>query len=309
MTKFMRKLPPLNALKAFEASARLSSVTAAAEELGVSHSAVSQQISQLEAYFGQQLFARPGRRVEPTPAALALLEDVRSALDRLAIASEQLTRRGSNRILTINATVSFTQRWLIQRIVTFQDRCPNIEVRVSASASDGIGHLDIPFDFIVRREPMERPGYQCRKLADDSVTPLISPSLLAKYPQLARPEGLISLKLLHMSSRPDAWKRWLTAHGVPVQDTLDGPFFDHFFLSLEAASWGMGAALAPLTLVRDDLAAGRLVAPFADQTLDGPGFHLLYRTEIETDRSGQKFLQWLTAKPKNVSTQHALCEI
>src|SRR5262245_35218168 len=95
----MRRLPPLNALRAFEATARLSSVTAAAKELNVSHSAISQQVRLLEDYFGQRLFTRPGRRVEPTPAALAFLEDVRAALDGLAVAAEHLTRRGGRRIL------------------------------------------------------------------------------------------------------------------------------------------------------------------------------------------------------------------
>ena len=118
----MRRLPPLNAVKAFEAAARLSSVTAAAEELRVSHSAVSQQIKQLEDWFGQKLFSRPGRRIEPTAAALSYLEDVRAALDRIALASEQLANRGSRRVLTINCTPSFALRWLIPRTARLSDR-------------------------------------------------------------------------------------------------------------------------------------------------------------------------------------------
>ena len=293
----MRRLPPLNALRAFEAAARLSSVTAAAEELGVSHSAISQQVALLEDYFGQKLFARPGRRVEPTPAALALLEDVRIALDRLAIASEQLTRRGAQAILSISATASFAQRWLIPRIVAFQKAHPNIELRVATSLSDAISHLDAPFDFIIRREPMERSGHSCRRLAEDRMTPLLAPALALEH-GLSEPADLLRLKLLHMRSRPDAWKRWFSAHDVALQDTLDGPYFDHFFLSLEAAVHGLGVALAPLALVENDISAGRLVAPLADRTLDGPGFHILYRTELEHDRNGQKVLAWLTQKPQ-----------
>ena len=288
----MRRLPPLNALKAFEAAARLSSVTAAANELGVSHSAVSQQLTLLEDYFGQKLFLRPGRRVEPTPVALALLEDVRIALDRLAVASEQLTRRGGQCIFSISATASFAQRWLMPRIVAFQCGHANIELRVATSLSDGVSHLDAPFDFIIRREPMERAGYICRLLVQDQVTALLS-SECNQRRVLEHPQEVLSLKLLHMRSRPEAWKRWLTAQGVEVQDTLDGPYFDHFFLSLEAAIHGLGVALAPLALVEGDLAAGRLFAPFLQRTLDGPGFHLLYRAELEGDRHGQRVLEWL----------------
>ena len=288
----MRRLPPLSALKAFEATARLSSVTAAAEELGVTHSAVSQQIGLLEDYFGQKLFVRPGRRIEPAPAALALLEDVRLALDRIAIASEHLARRGMHRIFSISATTSFALRWLIPRIAAFQKEQSSIELRLVTSVSDGIGHMDEAFDFIIRREPMQRSEYACRRLVEDSMTPLMSPDLFARH-RFTSASDLTAAPLIHMRSRPDAWKRWLVAQGADVQDTLEGPFFDHFFLTLEAALQGMGIALAPRALVERDIDAGRLVAPFPDLTLDGPGFHVLYRAELEADRHAQKVLDWL----------------
>lgn len=291
----MRRLPPLNALRAFEATARLSSVTAAAAELGVSHSAISQQVKLLEDYFGQKLFTRPGRRVEPTPAAVAFLEDIRSSFDRIAVASEQLTRRGGRRILTISATPSVAVRWLIPKTAEFQLAYPAVEIRVTTSSSDGISHLDGPYDFIIRRDVMTRRGHTCRRLIDDESTPVMHPQLMQKR-QIKQPADLLKLPLLHMRSRPDYWKMWFDQQGVTTLDTIDGPFFDHFFLSLQAAINGLGAAMAPHALVGEDLAEGRLVAPFPELTLKGPGFHILYRDSMATDRGGRRLLAWLEAE-------------
>jgi LysR family transcriptional regulator, glycine cleavage system transcriptional activator len=288
----MRRLPPLNALRAFEATARLASVTAAAEELGVSHSAVSQQIGQLERHFGQKLFDRPGRRVEPTPAAMALLEDVRAAFDRIALASEQLTRRGVKRILTINAPPSFTSQWIIPRIAAFQQAHPNFELRVTTSSAGSIGQLDKPYDLIVRREIMARPGYVCRPLLSDEATPVLHPRLAERLGS-RRPADLTELGLLHARSWPDAWRRWFAEHGGASVETLDGPFFDNTSMALQAALSALGVALAPLAFVQAELGEGRLVAPFPDCLVEGPGFHMLYRESAPNERGTRELLNWL----------------
>lgn len=288
----MRRLPPLTALRAFEATARLASVTAAAAELGVSHSAVSQQISQLENYFGQKLFDRPGRRLEITPAAAALLEDVRDAFDRIAAASEQLTRRGVQRIVTINATPSFAMHWIIPRIAAFQQEHPNLELRVTTSAASGINHLDKPYDLVIRREVMARQGYVCRPLVSDKATPLIHPRL-AKRIDRRQPGSLAELGLLHTRSWPDAWRRWLVEHSGSRVQTLDGPFFDNTSLAVQAALNELGAALAPIAFVQDELAEGRLVAPFADCFVSGPGFHVLHSETAQRERGTRELLRWL----------------
>lgn len=290
----MRRLPPLRALKVFEAVARHSSVTAAAEELCVSHGAVSQQIKILEEYFGRPLFRRSGRGIEPTLEASAYLADVRACLDRLAIASEQLARRRPGRILKINATPSFAMRWLIPQTSSFQLANPSIELRLSTSPTDEIDQLGEPFDFIIRRDVMRRSDHSCGKIADDVSTALVSPMLLEKH-SINAPRDLLAVPLLHLKSRPDAWKRWFGASGVVIGETVAGPYFDHFFLSLQAAINGLGAAVGPFALIQDDLASGRLVAPFPERTLVGPGFHVLYRTAMK-DRAGRLFLDWLLAQ-------------
>jgi LysR family transcriptional regulator, glycine cleavage system transcriptional activator len=291
----MRRLPPLRALRAFEASARLASVTAAAAELGVSHSAVSQQIRQLEDYFGLTLFRRSGRGIEPTPQAALYLRDVAAGLDRIAIASEQLSQRGHGRVLRVNATPSFAMRWLIPQTSAFQLDNPAIDLRISVSTSDGIEHLTEPADFIIRRDVMARGDHVCRRFLDDVSTAVVSPALAGQQ-RLDDPRSLLKLPLLHLRSRPDAWRRWFQGSGVVMPDTIAGPFFDHFFLSLQAAISGLGAAIGPYALIADDLAAGRLVTPFADRTVVGPGFHVLYRAAAVKERAGRMFLDWLLAR-------------
>lgn len=288
----MRRLPSLTALRSFEAAARLSSITAAADELQVSHSAISQSIRQLEGYFGQKLFARSGRGIEPTPAALAYLDDVRAAFDRLAVASDQLARRGVQRQLSINATPSFAMRWLIPQTAAFQLEHPTIELRITTSTSDGIAHLKERYDLIIRRDVMTRPDHVCKRLLDDVSTPVLAPALFDKRP-LRKPQDLLELPLLHLRSRPDAWTRWFKQQGVARPSTLAGSYFDHFFLSLQAASNGLGVAIGSYVLMEDDLKSGRLIAPFPDQPLVGPGFHVLYRQSLAEDQAGRSFLAWL----------------
>jgi LysR family glycine cleavage system transcriptional activator len=291
----VRRMPPLNALKAFEAAARLSGITAAAEEMNVTHSAVSQQIRVLEDYFGRKLFTREGRSILPTREAVAFLEDIRASFDRIAIASEQLARKGNGRVLTINATPSFAMRWLIPQTSSFQLEHPSIELRIATSTSDGIDQLGEPYDFIIRREAMKRPEHECRRIVDDISTVLVAPALMTKHP-LPTPRALLDLPLLHLKSRPHAWRHWFAAHKIETGEIVAGTWFDHFFLSLQAAINGLGAAIGPYALVEDDLANNRLVAPFPDLTLVGSGFHVLYRTATAKDRAARLFLDWLMAK-------------
>lgn len=289
----MRKLPPLHALRAFEAAARHASVTAAASELNVSHSAISQQLKQLEQYFGQKMFMRSGRSVVPTPAAEAFLIDVKEAFDRIATGAEQFSLKSSEVNITINTTPSFALRWLIPATSRFQQDHLTVKLLVSTSTSDAIDNLYEPHDFIVRRSSMEKPGYTCINLLSDAMTPLIAPMLTTRIPRSV--EDLKQHTFLHMKSRPDAWKRWLTKFSTLQSEVVPGPYFDHFFLSLQAAISGFGVALGPLCLVEDDLKEGRLIAPFSDQLLEGPGFHLLYRQDALLNRHKRAFLEDLLA--------------
>ena len=288
----MRRLPPLKALRAFEAAARSESLTVAADELSVSHSAVSQQVKILEEYFRQKLFERIGRNLKLTPQARAYFDDVRASFDRIAVASELLIDQTVRNVIRVNATPSFAMRWLIPNLPTFQMRHPSIEVRVSTSPMDTIDQLNDTFDFIIRRDKMRRSGYLCERFLDDVSGPVISP-LLHKGAPVTSPGEIQSRTLLHLKSRPDAWARWFEVAGISVGETLQGPYFDHFFLSLQAAINGMGIALAPEALISDDLEQGRLTQLFAGLKVEGPGFHCLYRSSGSVDRHVKVMLDWL----------------
>jgi len=183
-------------------------------------------------------------------------------------------------------------RWLIPHTAAFQLDHPSIELRISTSDSDSIAQLKENPDLIVRREPMTRTDYVCRRLLDDVSTPVAAPSLLKRH-VLEKPADLLRLPLLHMRSRPDAWAKWFKMQGVRWPATLSGPYLDHFFLSLQAASSGLGVAIGPHVLMEEDLRSKRLVAPFCEHPLVGPGFHVLYRTQLVADRAGRTVLEWL----------------
>lgn len=296
-----RKLPPLTALKSFEAAARHESLTEAANELSISASAVSQQIKNLEAYIGKSLFTRKGRAVCLTPLAKAYFEDVRYSLDLLALASEKMKGNGNKKALKINTTPSFAMRWLIPKLPEFQQIHPNIEVNIVTSPVDTISSLENNFDIIVRRGPMAKTGYICELFLEDVMVAVTSPNSkdihLFSNPQNLRDKAT----LLHLKSRVDAWKNWFDIAGISMPNTPDGQIFDHFFLSLQAAINGMGVALAPRSLIQDDLEHDRLIQLCPDIELKGPGFHALYRTTAENKRSTIPFITWMFETARTIA--------
>ncbi len=298
----MRKLPPLKAIKTFEAAARHESLTLAAGELNVSVSAVSQQIRILEAYFQKHLFEKQGRSLKLTHPARAYLEDVRACLDRLALASEQMASPAHNAAIRVNTTPSFAMRWLIPNLPSFQAAHPKTEINIVTSALDTIDDLHDTFDVVIRRDHMERPGHECRKFLDDIMIAVASPKLSGIESLTCAKDLKKSGNLLHLNSRPDAWSRWFKHAKIATPQTLIGQYYDHFFLSLQAAINGLGIALAPHVLVSDDIAQGLLVQLCRDHTLEGPGFHCLFREKFLSDRNKAPFLKWLTDMTDELSS-------
>lgn len=298
------RLPPLKTLKVFEAAARTKNLSLAAAELHITHSAVSQQIKLLEQHFDQPLFVRGPRGVEPTTAALVFYEDVKSSLDRIALAAQQLAQTGQRRTLRVNATPSVAMRWLIPRLSSFQIENPRIEIRVTTSASDAIDDLKEPFDVIIRRAPMKRAGFECSRFLDDVSAPLASPRYLKLHP-IATPRDCLRASLLHLASRRNAWPRWLAAAGVLLKakpgGQLGGQVFEHFFLSLQAASTDLGIAIGSLALVDEDLSGNRLRQLFPEVVLRDPGFHMLYRSNHRSDAPLKVFIAWLNQQGTEAS--------
>ncbi len=265
-----RRLPPLNALRAFEAAARHLSFTKAAEELHVTPAAISHQVKALEDTVGAPLFRRLTRALLLTDAGQAALPGLSEGFDRLAEAAAHLSARDSEGLLTISVAPTFGAKWLVPRLERFRAAHPEIDVRIDANdrvidmAREGV-------DIGLRFGSGRYPGYRVDPLfAAERVRsfPVCSPKLLEGPPGLGTPDDLRHHTLLHLDwsqageAAPD-WRMWLLAAGVRDLDPTRGPRFSQTIMALQAAIAGQGVALAEEIIVADDLANGRLVRPFA----------------------------------------------
>jgi LysR family glycine cleavage system transcriptional activator len=292
-----RLLPPLNALRAFEAAGRLSSFKEAAAELHVTQGAVSQHVRQLEEWLRAPLFERHNRRVTLTPAARTYLAEIGPLFEQLAQATARYGFSDTvSRILSVNAPATFTLRWLVPRLAAFRAAHADTEVDVVTS-NEPIESLNTTFDVIIRGGPDTFYGYSMRPFLSEERIPVCSPALLQRLP-LETPDGLRQHTLLHTSSLPRLWPDWLASASIPALMPASALTFDHFYLTLQAAIDGIGVAMGPTALVADDLAAGRLVAPF-----DGPRLpsrsYCTYVTEAScADELVVRFRSWLESEGK-----------
>ena len=287
-----RTLPPLNALRAFEAAGRLGSFKEAAAELHVTHGAVSQHVRLLEEWFGASLFERHNRRVALTPAARAYLAEIGPLFEQL---SQATARYGFpetvSRILSVNAPATFTLRWLVPRLGKFRAEHPDVDVKVETS-NESVEGLEGIHDIIIRGGPDTFYGYSMRPFLSEERLPVCSPALLRRLP-LARPDDLRLHTLLHTSSLPRLWPDWLASAGIPAIRPPAALTFDHFYLTLQAAIDAIGIAMGPTALVSDDLAAGRLVAPFAGPRLPSRSYCTYVPDEKSADDLVLLFRSWL----------------
>lgn len=262
-----RRLPSLNALKAFEASARQESFTKAAGELCVTQGAVSQQVKALESELGVRLFRRERQRLIITDAGRAYLEVVRDAFDRLSMGTEHLLQRQNSGVLTVTTSPNFASKWLVHRLGRFSEAHPEIELRISAS----IHHVDFAredIDLAVRHGDGHWPGLSVARLCVEKLFPVCSPQLLRGRGALRSPRDLKHHTLLHATDTGD-WVKWLKRVGAGDIDVKRGTIFNQTSMAIDAAVDGQGIALARTALAAWDLLSGRLVRPFA-QVLEAP---------------------------------------
>jgi len=252
-----RRLPPLTALKAFEAAARHVSFTRAAAELCVTQGAVSHQVKMLESELGIKLFNRERQRLIITNAGLEYLSVVRDALDRIAMGTERLVQRQSSGVLTVSTSPDFAAKWLVHRLGRFAEAHPEINLRVSAT----MHHVDFAredIDIAVRHGDGHWPGLHVTRLCTEHLFVVCSPKLAS---DLRRPVDVLKLPLLHLDDRA-AWTAWLEAAGVAGTDAIHGPVLNRASMLIDAAVDGHGVALARTTLAAWDLINKRLVRPF-----------------------------------------------
>ena len=285
-------LPPLTALRAFEAAVRLGSLTAAAEELHVTHGAISRQLQALESALGQTLLVRSGRHLRPTPAGRHLQHSASLAFGQLRQVWAELQPRPATGPLVLGCPGSVLARWMIPRLEALKRDLPDITLHLAAVEGDidptlpGLDAL-----LLIGQAPWPA-NWDTHLLGSETIGPVFSPTLpIAPTLSGAPAARLLDEPLLHTTSRPQAWPTWLAAHHQSADRLQLGQGFDHLYYLLEAARSGLGIAIAPRELVSDDLADGRLLAPWGF-TATGGHWVLCCRQHQSDPRIGQ-LATWL----------------
>lgn len=309
------RLPPLSALRAFEAAARHLSFKKAAEELHVTPAAISQQIKQLEGYLDVALFRRLTRALELTERGEAMLPKIREGFACLAAAVET-TRRSVPGPLTVAAPPSFATRWLVPRLPRFSAAHPEVELRLTSSPDSvdrrgetvvfEAGPVDVRDDLsqvAIRYGTGSYPGYRVERIFAPGYLPVCSPGLPTAERPLASPDDLRRHVLIHDETIEEddasaSWAAWLKLAGVDRIDSQRGPRFSNAVLAVEAALEGQGVVLALPPLVEADIAAGRLIVPFP-LAVPSPYAYYLVMPEVIAERpSVAAFRRWLLGEAR-----------
>lgn len=294
----------LNALRAFEVSARLGSFTRAADELGVTPAAVGQQVRMLEDYLGQKLFLRTAKGLRATVPASSALADLHSGFDRLEAGFTLLQGAVLGNRLSVSVAPALASKWLAPRLQGLYERCPDIELRMDASLR--LADLQSgEFDLVVRYDAGQQDGLTSLPLFDEYVLPVCAPALCQPNDDIETADNLLSLPLLHIEGETSdtgvpTWRDWARQFGVQG-DRLDrGPRYPQSAMAIQAALDGQGILLCGMTLVLDDLITGRLITPFS------PGIvvkaHYVYRVIFSPVRQRMAiqntFVDWIQAEAK-----------
>jgi LysR family glycine cleavage system transcriptional activator len=294
-----RRLPSLNGVKAFEAAARTGSFAAAAGELHVSPAAISRLVRLLEGRLGIDLFARHANRLTLTSAGEAYRAGLTPLLDGLARLTEQIVAMARSTVVTVGVGPTFAIRWLIPRLADLQRREPELEVRIAT------GGAIVPFEEDwtcgIRLGDGAWPGFESVKLFDADLTPVAAPAIARR---LVRPEALRAETLLRVAHAPEDWPRWFAAAGVaPIR--AGGPEFPYYAQALQAAIDGLGVAMGIRPYIDDDLAAGRLEAPFDVSVPKGAAWYLVHRPVRGAEPGLRTFRDWIvTAAAASPATRN-----
>jgi LysR family glycine cleavage system transcriptional activator len=293
-----RPLPPLNALKAFEATARHLSFSKAAEELHVTPAALSHQIRGLEDRLGLKLFHRRARGIELTEPARLIYPGIRTGFEAIREAVERLGRGRDERVLVVSCTPGLTATWLVPRLYRFLARHTGIEVRISASAA----FADLATDGVdvgIRLSSGAHPELYVEKLSDEWLLPLCSPRLLDGERPLRSPRDLRHFPLIQVDlpGLVPTWADWMRMAGVEGVDTARGMRLNVADHALDAASEGLGVVLAYKMVAARDIALGRLVVPFGPEiAVPGRAYHLVCARGQERHAAIKAFRDWVVAE-------------
>lgn len=297
------RLPPLKALRAFEASARQLSFTRAAEELFVTQAAISHQIKALEDDLGIKLFMRKNRALLLTEEGQSYYLDIKEVFNSLHEATERLLARGAKGAITVSLQPSFAIQWLVPRLNTFNLLHPDIDVRIKA-VDQPENSLTEDVDIAIYYGRGKWSGIRAEQLHTEYLIPVCSPLLLSGNKPLETIEDLASHTLLHDTSRRD-WKRWFKHVGVRGVNVNHGPIFSHSAMVVQAAIHGQGVALAHSVLAKPDIDSGRLVCPFKEVLISKNSYYIVCREQQLELGKIAAFREWVL---NTVNNEQALVD-
>jgi LysR family transcriptional regulator of beta-lactamase len=284
----MRRLPSLNGLRAFEAAARAGSFTAAAAELSVTQAAVSRSVKLLEAQLGCSLFRRHANALTLTDTGRLLLPELTAALDLMASAAQRAVGPAARPVLTVGVGPTFAMRWLIPRLGRFQKQHPDIEVHTTTGGAAARLHPEWTCSITLGRDSAN--GVSALPLFSSAQSPVCSHRLSRR---LRAPEDLYRVTLLDVRHAPGDWSSWLARAGLDERRITRRLVFEYYAFAIQAALDGVGVAIGPHPYVVDDLAAGRLVTPFALSVRKSQGWYLTYRDEALRMPAFVAFMDWV----------------
>jgi LysR family glycine cleavage system transcriptional activator len=287
-----RRMPPLNALRAFEAAARNGSLTRAAQELSVTQGAVSRFVAQLEDWLGVELCVRTRRGIETTADGEAYAATLRGVFDQIETHTKRLCERPPDNLLRIKLPPTFAIRWLVPRLARFHALHRHVDVQITTS------HQIVDFDredidVCIHTGPAPLPGAVCRRLFGEILLPVCSPGLFRESAPPSTPADLGRHVLLCSMHRPDDWPIWLARAGVSDVDGNNGLKFENSALAYQGAIDELGIVMAQRAFVEDDLRAGRLVAPLALRAPTPTSYYLAHPRSRRSTPMIALFERWI----------------
>lgn len=299
-----RTVPPTSSLACFEATVRHGSVTQAAEELNLTQSAVSKRITALEHYLGRTLFVRRNRRLSATPAAKEYAKEISDIINRIEISTTKLISYGrQGGVLTVAVLPTFGSRWLVPRLGDFLSSHPTIEINLISKIrpfdfEDEAAHVAIHFG-----QP-QWPRAHCEYLMDETVIAVCAPSLVGSRRETLTLEDINRQTLIQHTTRPHLWREWLTQAGGSTSKALAGPRFEYYSLVIEAAVAGIGIAVLPEFLIRNELNRGLLVRAHPSAFVCGDKYFAVYPEKYADNINILDFVGWLKTESVRQTLSH-----
>lgn len=290
-----RSLPPLNALRAFEVVARHLSVTRAAEELHVTHSAVSQQIKLLEQYVGVSLLNRAAGRIGLTDQGRRFAGQLTDIFGQLNRATDRLLHAEAGNVLTIKFISTLAMRWLIPRLPSFQEANPELELRLSTGGWQEVDFNVEQIDMAIYYGDGKWPGLQADFLFHDEVFPVCSPKVMGKHKQLNLEKDMLKYKYIYVNQalRKQDWPRWLKAMKLNKPPKSSRVYFQNSSQALQAAVNGLGIAITHGPFVSDDIEQGNLIVAVEHSVRFDDDYYLVYPKTAANKPKIQRFREWL----------------